>query len=100
MTEYYPLGRGGDDTEAEYHASQIDYEDLDGFDEAYVRLDNFLHATPRGMWGATVGDVRISDMTDAHLRNAVRWLYTKGFHDHPKCAELEDEQRQRVERGR
>ncbi len=84
---FYPLGRGEDMSEGEYAALQAMDEDPDE-DEIARDWPDHLNA-PEGSWQTRDDStVLIRDMTDKHVRNAIRWMKARALDDHPKFDEL------------
>ena len=76
-------------SEGEYAITQD--TDVGNPEEDYPRL-----AAPDGIWETSDGiQIAIGDMTDAHIRNAMRWMRGRGFECHYKYAELASERDRR-----
>jgi hypothetical protein len=96
---YYPLGGGYEMSEGERMALDcIDEWDEDDEDQAeFERLDHI--DGPIGVWNATSGPIKMKDMTDAHLANALAWLARYDLSDTEKAMELRTEQANRAFAG-
>lgn len=101
---YYPLGCGEEMSEGERMAMDAYEEELE-YDPAAVeeraafeRLDHI--EAPVGVWNSTSGPIPMKEMTDAHLKNALRWLDRYDLLGTDKAAEIRDEQERRVRRAR
>jgi hypothetical protein len=95
---YYPLGRDGDSEMSEGERMMADCEDayLAGEEDEYAAQRYPVHRdTPEGIWEAKSGEIRIRDMTDAHVQNAILWMLRNACEDHPKFDELVAEQTRR-----
>lgn len=86
---YYPLGAGGETSEGEYQ-----YQ-LGLCEDAGRELDNVERqplATRAGFWRVRGGAIlKIREMTDAHLENAINYAVCRGSGRHPKIDELRAE---------
>ena len=66
-------------SEGEYQAYADPLED--GFWELQAEV-------PEGLWRTASGDIKISDMTDDHLRNEIAWASRNGYEGSGKLSEL------------
>ena len=89
---FYPLGRGEEISEGERAMLDADpFEQKHDEDESSHGWPSHLN-TPEGSWQTREETVvAIADMTDTHLRNAIRWMKIQTLHDHPKFDELRTE---------
>lgn len=88
-------------TEGEYQAiMDPDPWDFDNEDAIYESSanhpleDGFWELqgdTPEGAWTTASGDIKISEMTDEHLRNAIAWALRNGYEGSGKLSELQTE---------
>jgi hypothetical protein len=101
---YYPLGRVEEMSEGDHMAMDAYDEEIE-YDPAAIeqqaafeRLDHI--DAPAGVWNSTSGPIPMKLMTDAHLKNALRWLDRYNLLGTDKAAEIRDEQERRVRRAR
>jgi hypothetical protein len=84
----YPLGRSDDMSEGTYQA-MCDWE-------AESDLAPLSLSESRGWWRTRDGRVlRIVEMEDEHLENAIGLFELAGWGEHPKVLELKDERTRR-----
>jgi hypothetical protein len=100
---YYPLGYSEDMSEGERMCidgmDAHDAEDPDYREQvALERLDHI--EAPVGVWNATAGPIPMTEMTDSHLKNAMRWLSRYGLLSTEKADEIRNEQESRAKRAR
>lgn len=99
-SSYNPFGNDCDMSEGERMALDCmdAYEEERGLDpydrEEFERLDHI--DGPKGVWNATSGPIAMTEMTDSHIENALKWLARYDLVDTEKGDELRAEQARRA----
>lgn len=71
------------------------YDYYDPFDDEDDEREDYYITNK--IWPASTGEIRVSEMSDEHLRNAIRYL-EKSTNDSPLLSMLLDEEKEREQK--